>query len=98
MVEVGVLVTSQSTDIFNVVRDSVGVMMVLSQWALSNRGRPSNRMDMYHFLKLFRASICLCGGESREQFRWIVKWMDGQVTRSMDDNGRRINVMSIKKK
>lgn len=49
-------------------------------------------MDMYHFLKLFRASICLCGGENREQFRWIVKRMDGQVYRSMDDNGRRINV------
>lgn len=43
------LVASQSTDIFDEVRDSVGVRMVPSQSVLSKRSRPSNRMDMEPF-------------------------------------------------
>lgn len=85
VVRVGVLVASQSADILDVVRDSVGVRMVPSQLVLSNRMRTCN-----HFLELFRASICLCGGENRKQFGWIVERMDGQVNRSMDDDKTRI--------
>lgn len=85
VVRVGVLVASQSADILDVVRDSVGVRMVPSQLVLSNRMRTCN-----HFLELFRASICLCGGENRKQFGWIFERMDGQVNRSMDDDKTRI--------
>lgn len=49
-------------------------------------GRPTG-WTCNRFLELFRASICLCGGENRKQLGWIVKWArNDQVNRSMGDS------------